>query len=118
MTHTEPAFAKLNLTLDILGKREDGYHDMRMVMQSIDLHDVVTITPREKAGLTLTTDLPFLPKGRAQVPLHPEKAILPACHGVEGIGAKVQHHLAKLVWSFALKFKNFSTCLFGCESSL
>ena len=32
MTHTEPAFAKLNLTLDILGKREDGYHDMRMVM--------------------------------------------------------------------------------------
>ena len=29
------AFAKLNLTLDILGKREDGYHDLRMVMQSI-----------------------------------------------------------------------------------
>ena len=27
MTHTEPAFAKLNLTLDILGKREDDYHD-------------------------------------------------------------------------------------------
>ena len=67
MTHTEPAFAKLNLTLDILGKREDGYHDMRMVMQSIDLHDVVTITPREKAGLTLTTDLPFLPKGDGNI---------------------------------------------------
>ena len=67
MTHTEPAFAKLNLTLDILGKREDGYHDMRMVMQSIDLHDVVTITPREKTGLTLTTDLPFLPKGDGNI---------------------------------------------------
>jgi len=38
-----------------------------MVMQSIDLHDVVTITPREKAGLTLTTDLPFLPKGDGNI---------------------------------------------------
>ena len=56
MTHTEPAFAKLNLTLDILGKREDGYHNMRMVMQSIDLHDVVTVSTRETPGLTLTTD--------------------------------------------------------------
>lgn len=67
MTHTEPAFAKLNLTLDILGKREDGYHDMRMVMQSIDLHDVVTVSTRETPGLTLTTDLPFLPRGDGNI---------------------------------------------------
>ena len=39
MTYTEPAWAKLNLTLDILGKRPDGYHEMKMVMQSIDLCD-------------------------------------------------------------------------------
>ncbi len=67
MTHTEPAFAKLNLTLDILGKREDGYHNMRMVMQSIDLHDVVTVSTRETPGLTLTTDLPFLPRGDGNI---------------------------------------------------
>ena len=43
-TTTLPAYAKLNLTLDILGKRTDGYHDLAMVMQSITLHDDVTVT--------------------------------------------------------------------------
>lgn len=43
-TITLPAHAKLNLTLDILGKRTDGYHDLAMVMQSISLHDDVTVT--------------------------------------------------------------------------
>ena len=37
MTCTEPAYAKLNLSLDIVGRRSDGYHDMRMVMQSVTL---------------------------------------------------------------------------------
>ena len=41
---TLPAYAKLNLTLDILRKREDGYHDLQMVMQTVDLHDDVTVT--------------------------------------------------------------------------
>ena len=37
------AFAKLNLTLDVLGARPDGYHDLRMVMQSVSLHDTITL---------------------------------------------------------------------------
>ena len=39
-----PAYAKLNLTLDILRRREDGYHDLQMVMQTVSLHDDVTVT--------------------------------------------------------------------------
>ena len=62
MTYTEPAYAKLNLTLDIVGKRPDGYHDLRMVMLSIDLHDTVTLTPAGGSGIAVETDLPFLPK--------------------------------------------------------
>ena len=42
-TITEKAFAKLNLTLDVLGKRPDGYHDLKSVMQTVSLHDVVRI---------------------------------------------------------------------------
>ena len=39
----EGAFAKLNLTLDVLGKREDGYHDLQSVMQGISIRDDVEI---------------------------------------------------------------------------
>ncbi len=67
MTYTEPACAKLNLTLDILGKRPDGYHDMRMVMISVDLRDTVTLTPAEDGILTVETNLPFLPRGEGNL---------------------------------------------------
>ena len=40
---TIPAYAKINLTLDVLGKRPDGYHDLSMVMQSVSLADQVII---------------------------------------------------------------------------
>lgn len=40
---TVKAPAKINLTLDVLGRRENGYHDLRMIMQTIDLCDEVTI---------------------------------------------------------------------------
>ena len=39
----EPAYAKVNLTLDVLGKRDDGYHDLQSVMQTISLRDDVEI---------------------------------------------------------------------------
>ncbi len=48
---TVPAYAKLNLTLDILGKRPDGYHELRMVMQTVSLCDDVTVTLCEGGGI-------------------------------------------------------------------
>ena len=55
------AHAKLNLTLDVLGSRPDGYHDLRMIMQSIALADAVTLKRREPAGVRVYTNLHFLP---------------------------------------------------------
>ena len=43
MTLTEGAFAKVNLTLDVLDKREDGYHDIRTIMQTISIRDDIEI---------------------------------------------------------------------------
>lgn len=60
-TLTVPAYAKLNLTLDVLGKRPDGYHDLRMVMQAITLADELTVTAEPGRGITVRTDLDFLP---------------------------------------------------------
>lgn len=57
------AYAKLNLSLDILGKREDGYHQLRMVMQSITLSDTLTLTENRGEGLRVRSNLHFLPTG-------------------------------------------------------
>ena len=58
---TIPAYAKINLTLDVLGKRPDGYHDLSMVMQSVSLADQVIIRETGEEGFALKTDLGFLP---------------------------------------------------------
>lgn len=58
---TVPAYAKLNLTLDILGKRDDGYHEMQMVMQTISLHDDVTVALTDGKGITCRVDGAALP---------------------------------------------------------
>lgn len=56
------ARAKINLTLDVLGKRPDGYHEVEMVMQSIELHDVLEFTPAGRY-ITLTVEGGDLPTG-------------------------------------------------------
>ena len=60
---TLTAPAKINLALDILGTRPDGYHDMRMVMQTISLCDTVSVE-ETAAGFELQTDGDFIPAGK------------------------------------------------------
>ena len=55
------ALAKINLGLDVTGKREDGYHEVRMVMQTIQMYDQLEIKESKEPGIRLTTNLPFLP---------------------------------------------------------
>ncbi len=57
------ANAKINLTLDILRKREDGYHDLQMVMQAVTLADALTVLPAQGAEGQVVSDLHFLPTG-------------------------------------------------------
>ncbi len=59
---TEKARAKLNLTLDVREKTDDGYHRVVTVLQSVDFGDTVTFTP-DDGPLCAKTDLPFLPTG-------------------------------------------------------
>ena len=56
------ATAKINLALDVLRKREDGYHEVRMVMQMVGMYDKLELTARPgKGGITLTCNLPYIP---------------------------------------------------------
>ena len=53
-----PAYAKINLTLEITGRRDDGYHDIASILQTVNLADTVTISPA--ADLTVDCDRPEL----------------------------------------------------------
>jgi 4-diphosphocytidyl-2-C-methyl-D-erythritol kinase len=55
------AYAKINLSIDIVGKMESGYHRMRMVMQSVGLHDELGIRCAAGEGIHVSTDLKYLP---------------------------------------------------------
>lgn len=55
------ARAKINLGLDVVRKRVDGYHEVRMIMQTIPLYDRITLRRQEKQGISVTTNLSYLP---------------------------------------------------------
>ena len=54
------SYAKINLTLDVLGKRPDGYHDVEMIMQTVSLYDLVLVDKTEK-NISISTNLRYLP---------------------------------------------------------
>lgn len=60
------ARAKINLSLDILGKREDGYHNVKMLMQTVELHDSVLISKRDE-GIKVKCNLQYVPTDNRNV---------------------------------------------------
>lgn len=54
------AHAKINLTLDVLGRRADGYHELATVMQTIDLHDTLCLTATDDNHVQITCNIPAL----------------------------------------------------------
>ncbi len=55
------AYGKVNLALDVLRKREDGYHEVRMVMQTVGLYDQIELGTKKAAGISVETNLSYLP---------------------------------------------------------
>lgn len=62
----ELACAKINLSLDVLGKREDGYHELAMVMATVDLADTLTFL-HEGEGVRVESQVSFLPSDRSNL---------------------------------------------------
>ena len=73
-----PAYAKLNLTLDILGRRPDGYHEMQMVMQTVSLHDDVTVTLADGIGIRCRVEGADLPCDERNLAVKAAKAFCEA----------------------------------------
>ena len=69
---TRKAYAKVNLSLDVTGKRDDGYHDLKTVMQTVDLYDTLTFRKTGTGTITLSST-------SAQVPAGDDNLIVRAC---------------------------------------
>ena len=87
------ALAKINLGLDVLGRRENGYHDVRMVMQSIYLYDEVKIAKKKEPGITLTTNLKFLPTGDGNIAYKAAQLLMDEFDLKEGVQITLNKHI-------------------------
>ena len=66
-TTTVNAYAKINLGLDVIRRRPDGYHDVCMIMQSLDLHDTITISTVPTGCIKIRTNLSYLPNDQGNL---------------------------------------------------
>lgn len=55
------ARAKINLTLDVTGKRENGYHELEMIMQTLSLYDGITLRPIQEDTILISSNAPWMP---------------------------------------------------------
>lgn len=87
------AMAKINLGLDVVGKRPDGYHELRMVMQMINLYDKVNIEKTPKNGIQVETNLSFLPVNENNIVYKAAKLLMDEFHIQDGIKISLEKHI-------------------------
>lgn len=79
------ALAKINLGLDILGKREDGYHEVRMIMQTIQMYDVLKMKKVKKPGISLSVNYPYIPSDERNLVYKAAKLLMDEFQVKEGV---------------------------------
>ncbi len=87
------ALAKINLGLDVVRKREDGYHEVRMVMQTIHLFDRLQITRNASGNITMSTNLPFLPTNENNLVYKAAKLLKDEFQIGDGIDVTLHKHI-------------------------
>ena len=87
------AFAKINLGLDVLGKREAGYHEVRMIMQTIRMYDQLDMRKSVEPGIHLTTNKKYIPVDENNLVWRAAKLMMDTCGIIEGVSI----HLHKVI---------------------
>lgn len=87
------AYGKLNLSLDIVGKREDGYHLVRMIMQTVNLYDVITIEKQRDSGIVLTTNQPDLPTDKDNLIYQAASLLMNEFQISDGVRIHLEKHI-------------------------
>lgn len=106
------ALGKINLGLDVLGRRENGYHDVRMVMQTLYLYDQIKIEKTKKPGIELVTNLFYLPANENNLAYKAADLLMKEFEIKEGVKITLEKHIP-VAAGMAGGSSNAATVLFG-----
>ena len=83
------ALAKINLGLDVVRRREDGYHEVRMIMQTIHLYDQLLIKKEKEPGIRISSNLSFLPVNENNLVYKAGKLLMDEFQIEEGVSVEL-----------------------------
>lgn len=86
------AYAKVNISLDIVGKREDGYHLLEMIMQSIDLYDEIIIE-KQKEEITIKCNKPYVPTDERNLAYKAAKLFIEKYNIESGVNINIKKNI-------------------------
>ncbi len=84
------AYGKINLGLDVLRRREDGYHDVRMIMQTVGIFDRVDLVRKEEPGIEVETNLYYLPTNENNLVYKAAKLLMDEFQVQEGLQIRLR----------------------------
>lgn len=87
------ALGKINLGLDVLGRRDNGYHDVRMVMQSVYVYDRICVEKKKNAGIEISTNLGYLPVNENNLAYKAAKLLMDEFSIEEGVKIHLEKHI-------------------------
>lgn len=87
------ALAKINLGLDVVRRREDGYHEVRMIMQTIHLYDRLDIKRTQEPGIQIQTNLSFLPVNENNLIYKAAKLLMDEFSITDGVSVKLDKRI-------------------------
>lgn len=87
------AYGKINLGLDVVRRRADGYHEVRMIMQTVSIYDRVELVKTERAGIELKSNLDWLPVDEGNIAYRAADMIRKEFHIRQGIRLRLEKHI-------------------------
>ncbi len=84
------ALAKINIGLDVAGRRDDGYHTVRMIMQTIHLFDSVQMKKTSEPGIHFTTNMRFLPTDEHNLAYKAAQILMEEFEITQGVSISIQ----------------------------
>lgn len=87
------AYGKINLGLDVVRKRADGYHEVRMIMQTVNLHDRIVMERVQETGIRTETNLPYVPDGEGNLAYRAAKLLMEEFALPGGVEIKIRKHI-------------------------